>query len=252
MSSTYTWANALTVVGPYVKSIPTATVDAVVCDQLNSFIWKAFPWRWAVFSLTSATSELSLVDGTQDYAIGTTTGGGFYQLLRARITRTDVSPNIVRDKDIVQWLAPNLETKGSVDTVQAVAVLSQNQSTKIRMDCAASVPSGTTYQIDGEMWCLPLKVTTTASVIIAPDQYANVFIEGLKWKYLSLGDDKRAGAMQVDNSGHKTYTGQMGVFMAELQTMVDDYDYGDGFQQRFPSDTLGAGRTGNPGIWGFF
>ena len=248
---TYTWANALAVTAPYVKSIPTTTVDAVVCDQLNSFIWKAFPWRWAVFSLTSATSELSLVDGTQDYAIGTTTGGGFYQLLRARITRTDVSPNIVRDKDIVQWLPPNLETKGSVDTVQAFATLSQNLTTKIRMDCAASVPSGTTYQIDGEYWAQPVKITLTASTIVYPDQYFNVAVEGLKWKYYSLGDDKRAGAMQVDSSGRKTYTGQMGVFMAELQSMIDDEDYGEGFQQRFPGNTLGAGKAGNPGLMGF-
>ena len=250
--SSYTWQNLLDIVKPFIKSIPTSTLDVTVCDQLNAVVWKKYYWPWAVYSLTSSTAELSLVDGQQDYAIGTLTGGGFYQLLRARITRTDVTPNIVRDKDIVQWLAPNLETKGSVDSVQALSTLFQNQTTKIRMDCAASVPSGTAYQIDGEMWCLPIKVTSTSSVIVAPDQYANVFIEGLKWRYYALGDDKRAGVMQVDSSGRKTYTGQMGVFMAELQTMVDDYDYGDGFQQRFPSDSFGSGKAVNTSLYGFF
>lgn len=252
MASTYTWSNLLDIVKPFIKSIPTSTLDVTVCDQLNSFVWKAFPWTWATFSLTSATSQLSLIDGRQDYPIGTTTAGGFYELQRVRITRTDVTPNIVREKDIVQWLAPNVEQQGGIDTIAAVATLGQNLSTQLRLDCAASVPTGTAYQIDGEYWALPIKVTSTASVIIAPDQYANVYIEGLKWKYYQLGDDKRAGAMTVNNDGRKAYTGQMGVFMAELQTMIDDEDYGGGFQQRFPANTMGQGKPGNPGLYGFF
>ena len=239
MASTYTWSNLIDIVKPWIKSIPTSTLDVTVCDQLNSFVWKTFPWTWATFSLTSATSQLALIDGRQDYPVGTTTAGGFYQLLRARITRTDVTPNIVREKDIVQWLAPNVEQEGSIDTIQAVSILSQNLTNQIRLDCAASVPTGTTYQIDGEYWGLPIKVTTTASVIVAPDQYANVFIEGLKWKYYQLGDDKRASE-------------QRAVFMAELQTMIDDEDYGGGFQQRFPANTLGNSRAGNPGLFGFY
>lgn len=252
MASTYTWQDAITFVKPFVKSIPTSTLDVLACDQTNSAIWTAFPWNWATFSLTSATSELSLIDGRQDYPIGTTTAGGFFQLLRARITRTDVTPWVIRDKDILQWLAPNVEQEGGIDTIQAVAIVGQNLTNQIRLDCAASVPTGTAYQIDGEYWAQPIKVTSTGTTIVFPDQYFGVVLEGLRWRYYALGDDKRAGNMQVDSSGRKTYTGQWGVFMAALQDMVDSQDYADGFQNRFPESTLGQGQPGNPGLFGFF
>lgn len=237
MASTYTWANALTLVAPFVKSIPTTTVDAAVCDQLNSFIWKSYPWRWAQFSLTSNSGVLSLVDGTQDYSIGTTTAGGFFQLLRVRITRSDVTPNIVREKDIVSWLAPNLETKGGIDSIEAMALEPVN--TQIRLDRAASVPSGTTYRIDGEYWAQPIKVTSTASTIVFPDQYFDVAVEGLKWKYYQLGDDKRE-------------PGQRTAFMGMLKQMMDDEDYGNGPGQRFADTALGYRSTAGTGLFGVY
>lgn len=238
MASTYTWADAISYVKPFVKQIPTTTLDVLVCDQTNSTIWKAFPWRWAVFSLTSSTGQLDLVDGTQDYSIGTTTAGGFYQLLRVRITRTDITPNVVREKDIVQWLAPNVETQASIDTLQAIAPLSENLTTGLRLDSAASVASGTSYRIDGEYWAQPVKITATSATITFPDQYFNVVLECLKWKYYQLGDDKRAAQ-------------QYAVFNAALKTMIDDEDFGEGMQQRFPGDVLGAGKAGNPGLYGW-
>lgn len=237
MASTYTWANALAVVQPYTKNIPTSTIDAVVCDQTNSFIWKAFPWRWAQFSLTSGSGVLNLVDGTQDYSIGTTTAGGFYQLLRVRITRTDVTPNIVREKDIVNWLAPNVETKGSIDSIEAVALEPVN--TFIRLERAASVPTGTTYRIDGEYWAQPVKVTATSSTIVFPDQYFDVVVEGLKWRYYALGDDSRAPE-------------QRAVFFAMLEQMKEDEDMGNGPGQRFPASSFGTRVTTGPGLFGYW
>lgn len=238
MASSYKWSDALGVVSPYIKSIPTSSVDAVVCDQLNSFIWKSYPWRWAQFSLTSSTQQLSLVNNVQDYAIGTTTAGGFYQLLRVRITRTDTTPNIVREKDIINWLSPNLEVVGAVDTIEAVCFEPVNS--QIRLDRAASVPSGTAYQIDGEYWAQPVKITLTSSVIVFPDQYFDVAVEGLKWKYYQLGDDKREPS-------------QRAIFAGLLNQMKDDEDFGNGPGQRFPSEGLGvrANMVG-PGLFGYY
>jgi hypothetical protein len=225
MASTYTWANALTVIAPYVKSIPTTTLDATVCDQINSFIWKAYPWRWAQATLTSASGVLTLVDGTQDYGIGTTTGGGFYQLLRARITRYDVTPNVVREKNIVNWLAPNLESKGGVDGITTVCY--EPISGGFRLDRAAEVPSGVTLRLDGEYWFQPTKITLTSSTIVFPDSYFDVAIEGLKWKYYQLGDDSRAND-------------QRAVFISALELMKREEDYGDAPGARFPEEGLGV------------
>lgn len=237
MASTYSWSDALSIVAPYIKNIPTSTLNNTVCDQLNSFIWKAYPWRWAQFSLTSASGALDLVDGTQDYSIGTTTGGGFYQLLRVRITRTDVSPVIAREKDIVSWLPPNLETSGAIDSIQVVAFEPVNS--RIRLDRAASVTGSATYRIDGEYWFQPVKVTSSGATIVFPDQYFDVVIEGLKWKFYQLGDDKREPAQRT-------------VFMAMLKQMMDDEDYGGGPGQRFPEGTIGSRSIAGPGLFGYY
>jgi hypothetical protein len=237
MASSYSWADALTVAKPYVSSIPTTAVDVTVADQLNSYIWKIYPWRWAQFSLTSASGVLNLVDGVQDYALGTTTGGGFKQLLRVRITRTDVSPVISREKDIVNWLAPNLEQKGAIDAITAMCY--EPVSGGVRLDRAASVSGSAAYRVDGEYWFQPARVTSTSSVIVFPDQYFDVVIEGLKWKYYQLGNDKREPDQRT-------------VFLAMLAQMVKDEDYGDAPGTRFPADSLGWGKQGNPGLWGYY
>lgn len=237
MALTYIWNDAITAVKPYIKSIPTTTLDVLACDQTNSAIWKAWPWRWAQATLTSASSVLTLVNGQQDYGIGTTTGAGFYQLLRVRITRTDVTPNIAREKDITNWLAPNLEQQGSVDSIQAMCFEPISQG--IRLDCAASVPSGTTFLINGEYWFQPIKITSTASTIVFPDAYFNVVTECLKWKYYQLGDDKRAFA-------------QKSIYDAALDEMVKQEDFGDAPGTRFPEMGLGVARAGNPGLFGYY
>lgn len=237
MSSTYTWSDALNVVKPYIKSIPTSTIDSVVCDQVNALIWKSFPWRWAQFSFTSASGALALVNGQQDYGVGTLSAGGYYAILRARITRTDTTPWIAREKDITNWLAPNLDQSGSIDSIQAIAY--EPVSSGLRLDRAASVSGSATYQIDGEYWAQPLKVTSTATVIVFPDQYFDVAIEGIKWKYYQLGDDSRAAD-------------QRNVFIAMLEAMKQQEDYADAPGTRFPGDAVGASMAGNPGLFGWY
>ena len=249
--ATYTWSDVLTVAKQFVKNIPTTALDSIVCDQVNGLIWRSFYWRWSVASLTSGSGVLNLVDGTQDYAIGTTTGGGFYRLWpgHIRITRTDVTPNIAREKDVVAWLTPNLEVKGSIDSIQAIAYNSVTSG--LRLDRAASVPSGTTYRIDGEYQFLPVKITTTATTVVFPDQYLSVAIEGVKWKYYQLGDDARAGEISTDGSGRLSYTGQLAVFQSELNAMREQEDTGKGDGQRFPGEGIGVGRSGNIGLFGW-
>ena len=211
--------------------------DIQACDQTNAAIWKAYPWRWAQATLTSASSALQLVQGQQDYAIGTLTGAGFYQLLRVRISRTDTTPWIIREKDITNWLSPNLENQGSVDTISALCFEPISQG--LRLDVAAAVSSGTTYQIDREYWFQPIKITSTASIIVFPDVYFDVVTECLKWKYYLLGDDKRAFA-------------QKAIYDAALAEMVAQEDYGAAPGTRFPESGLGVARAGNPGLFGFY
>lgn len=219
-----------------------------VIDQLNSEIWRAGIWRWSLHTLTSASGALALVDGQQDYSIGTTTGAGYYRLWRVRLTRTDVTPNVALDKDIAYGLTPTVDLEGGMDSIQAIGTVPGGTwylnsvlqtETGLRLDRAASVPSGTTYRIDGEYQFAPVKVTSSASTIVFPDQYFTVAVEGLKWKYYQLGDDPRELV-------------QKAAFLGELQKMKDDEDLGDGDEFRFPDSVLGAGRAGNFGLFGWY
>src|SRR5204863_6563393 len=100
MPSTYLWSDLITLVKPWVQGIPTGTIDAIVCDQLNSAIWRAAFWRWSISTLT----PIALLDGIQDYAIA---NADFFRLFRVRLTRTDVTPNADDEKDILESLSPS-------------------------------------------------------------------------------------------------------------------------------------------------
>lgn len=233
MSSTYSWANALTVVGPFIKTIPTTVTDVQICDQINSQIWLKYAWRWAQATLTSASGVLTLVDGVQDYAVGTTSGGGYYKLLHARITRSDVSP--VQTKEfttIANYLAPNLSQQADPLSIDAISFESSTQG--FRLAQTPSVTGNATYRIDGEYHCQPLKITSTATVMSFPDQYFEVVTEGIKAKYYQLGDDPRAVT-------------QMLVFERKLHEMAAAEDF-SGEDNRFPDGGLGIGSNVNIGV----
>mgnify|MGYP001590167969 CR=1 FL=1 len=261
MASTYTWADAITAINPFIKSIPITVGQATIVDQLNSDIWRSGIWQWSIATLTSASGVLALVHGHQDYGVGTTTGAVFYRLWRVRISRTDVSPIVQIDKDITFGLTPTLDLFGSIDSIQAIGPVQAGtwylnsalqSSVGLRLDRAASVTGSATYQIDGEYQYAPIKITSTASVIPFPDQYFSVAIEGLLYKYYKLGDDPRAGTRVTDGRGNVSYSGQLANYMAELQRMKDQEDLGDGAMFRFPESTLGGTRAGNFGMWGWY
>ena len=241
--STYTFQQGVDYVSKLVKGIPTVSLDAIACDSINSIIWRSWYWRWSVTSLTSITA----VQGTQDYSIS---NNDFMRIWRLRLTRTDITPNTIRDIEVLSWIAPNIEQTGTIDTIYAGSYI--DTLAKLRLDKAASVPTGVTWQIDGDYQKLPTKVSATSQVIPFPDHYFDVLVEGLTWKYYKLGDDPRAGEIQADKtSGNRTYTGQLGTFYNALREMMESEGFGYGDSQLFPDSPLGVGRLSNPGLFGW-
>lgn len=239
--SQYQWADVVTYVKPFVKGLPTSTIDTQTCDLVDSIIWKFWFWKWSMTNLTA----ISWVDGQQDYSI---TDGDFYRLYRARFTRTDTTPNIVREKDVVNFISPNLEQTGTIESILSVSY--NYEVGKLRLEKSASVPSGVAVQIDGDYQRTHTKITTTATNLVFPDYYFEVAVEGLKWKYYDLMGSDQAGAVQVDKSSRKaTYTGQRAVFYQALTQMAEAEGMGQGDASRFPDDGLGAARVTNPGIF---
>ena len=223
--------------------MPTTSLDALTCDQVNRKMWVAAPWRWAIVPLTS----ISLSDTNQDFALSNT---DLYRLIRARITRTDSTPDESHPLNVLEWLEPALNYVQGMYAIQACSMVAT--TTTVRLDTAISVPSGVTIQMDGEYQTVPTKITATSSTITFNDEYAETAIEGLKWAYMVLAKDPRAGGMAVNSKGDKTYSGQYAVFMASIEDMKQAEDFGNGENYRFPDDSLGVGRytSGNPFGWG--
>jgi len=53
MASTYSWSDILTFVKPYVRDMPTSTLDAQACDRVNRTMWRHYFWNWSIADLTS-------------------------------------------------------------------------------------------------------------------------------------------------------------------------------------------------------
>jgi hypothetical protein len=243
MPSTYTPADTLALCSGYIRqmSIP-ATVTTIMLDQVASGFHTYQPdWVWTTFALTPIT----LVDGTQDYSPGV--ADGIYRLLHLRINRTDITPNQSRPIDIVEHLEPDLGTKGNQETIKCATYLSQTN--KIRLETAVGLSGATTLTLEGEYQIVPTKITA-ARLNIAytfPDHYIDVMTEGLLYKLYKYTDDDRAGIVQVDKFGNRTYTGQLAVWMSEMQKCAEKEDVGSGQAQRFPETPLGVMRGGYPG-----
>jgi len=235
MASTYTWDNILTFVKPYVRDIPTGDINVLAIDRINRTMWKRFFFHWTLADLTA----ISLSDGAQDYAIA---DSDFYRPFRLRLTQTDVTPDASNDVDILEFLPPQLNVQGGLYDVRAMSVI---KTTSIRLDRAASITGSTTMQIDGEYQTVPTKITATSSTIVFPDDYVDVAQEGLKWAYMVLRGDNRAGGVAFDPRGLRSFTGQYAVFMSLLDDMAKAEDTIPE-PVRFPSDTMGTARaTGN-------
>lgn len=237
--STYTYTNVVSQIQPLVKNAPVSSIQIVTADIVNSIVWAAYPWRWSLGSIT----PVALVDGTQDYT-GIPTD--YFRLVRARITRTDTTPDQYNEIIVVRNLVPEL-TKAGFDSLSSVAV--DGATSKFRLNCAASVPTGITLQIDAEYQKLVTKVASMSTVIVIPDQYMNVVAEGMLWWFYRLLGDTREGGLMTDKRGNSHYSGQMGVFYDALIFMREAEEWGAG-DSVFPSDPLGAYRSSTPNLFG--
>lgn len=223
------------------KQVREPDVDVTIADTVNSMMWIAFEWRWTQGSITS----IPLVNGTQDYAIPNT---DFYRLLRARITRTDITPHAFNDVGITQWLPPELQMTGASPT-DFRTVCFEPALQKIRLDKAAQIASPVTMQIDGEYQKMPTKVTSLSQSPFMPDVYFQTYSEGVLWKMFVYMEDSRAGGLVIDGQGQRKYTGQLSVFMDAFTAMLRAEDYQDSSAQRFPDSAFGQGRASYPGLF---
>lgn len=240
MPFTYTYTNAITHVGYFVKNMPTVNVQTIICDVVQSIIWRAYPWRWTLGAVTT----VNLADGVQDFS-GTPTD--FMKMVRARVTRTDTTPDVYNDILIVRWLPPELSTRFGWSDITSVCY--EPTIDKFRLNAAISLPTGVTAKLDFEYQKNPTKVTALGSAMLTPDHYFDVFCAGLTWQFYKFADDPRAGALVADRQGNVKASGSMGEFYDLLFWMRESEDWGAG-DTIFPENPLGGYRAGQPGLFG--
>ena len=233
----YTPNDIYTAVADYVKAVPTASMQYVAFDQCHSAIWRAYPWSWTLKTLTA----IALVDGTQDYTVA---DSDYMRLVNARITKTDITPHRFQELSVTKFLPPELNVKKSWGNFK---LISWNQATqKMRLEGAAQVDAGSTYQIDGEYQYTPTKQTssTWSTSLLFPDWYVSTFVEGYLYYLYKFTDDSRAGGVVTDGQGNHNYSGQLAKFYNELNSMAMSEDSNAGQQFVFPSDPIGMSMNG--------
>lgn len=225
----YSATDALNYIKEFVKSIPSPNSQNLAFNAVGSIMYVHRPWRWTLGALT----PISLVDNIQDYTVS---NGDLFRPLKLRLRRTDTDPDEYRAVDLVDHLEPDLVKMGW-NTVQLISY--QPQSQKIRLQFTVGLGAGQAIQIEGEYQKTPVRLTASSASFWFPDQYFQVFLEGLLWQFYRLSDDLRAGSAQKMN-GRMVFSGQLGVFMTMLDQMAVAEDFGSGESFTFPSTVLGV------------
>jgi hypothetical protein len=230
----------------YIKDLPITAIDAEACDQVSSTMYIEAFWRWTLQNITPAS--IPLVDGTQDYSVPT----NLYRMWRARIVRTDTTPDQYNEIGVKEFLPPDLNP-ASPWIMRAMC--HEESLGKLRLEQAASISTGETYELQGEYQLNPTKITslTLGDPFWFPDVYFPVFCEGLKWKLFEYADDARAGTVTIDRHGNRQTTGQAGKFYFALDMMKQAEDFGSGDSSEFPDEPFGVSSFNGMGsIYGAF
>lgn len=239
--STYVYQDAVDFCQHLVKGIPVSNISAFAVDQINSMFWKAYPWGWTRDTLT----PVSLVDGTQDYAVDAADTNKIWRLTGARITYTSISPTQYRDLRIMRHIEPYLASKISWPSFQLISY--EVEIDKYRLEAAVSIPSNVTLRLDGEYQLFPPKITSLSQTIQFPDYHMNVFCDGLLWMLYRLADDERAGTAIKTPSGVQ-YTGQMGIFYDGIVMTKEAEEHGAG-DTIYPETSIGGEVSMGISLW---
>lgn len=242
----YTLQQAVDLVKLLSRNVPLTGVDSQLVDLVDSIMYRYYPWKFAQKTMTA----IPLVDAQQDYSIAGVTD--WYRPVYLRITKTSTTPDQYQSLDIMSHLEPELQVKTAFPFFSSIAVI--DETTKVlRLATAASVPSGTTLQIEGAYQVIKTQIEDAqlaGSSAWIPEHYFDVLVEGLKWKVWQMVDDPRAGSVVVDRRGNRQYTGQLGVFWDALQDMAAAEDAGDGMATMTPAEPLAEYARGAPTVYG--
>ena len=212
MSSTYTAQFAADYVTTFIKGMPFDNVSVQVLDDVNKMMWMAAPWRWTLGAFTNVT----LLNNTQDYTVALPSD--FLYLQTAYGTTADGNP------PNIYYVESYLNPGGKLGIPSRVAVVSGSPggSGTFRVSPQpGTVPAGETiislYKKQAPL--ITPANANNAGVLVFDDEWFWVYVSGVLYFAYLYGDDQRAGGAQMGANGQVQFTGQRGVFEANLQIM---------------------------------
>jgi hypothetical protein len=177
MAKTYTYSDAITIVGAALPSLKVAAHGATMADEVNGLIWNFADFGFTLGEMT----PFYLVPATQDYFSPLVTiPSDFIGLRSAELHWTDGSST--------RFLHPLLPRRGAENTVREelptlMAYLPETETIRLYPQPPASLPSGQYIVTNIRYKKQPTKVTTSTLISVLPfdDRYFPVFQAGLRW-----------------------------------------------------------------------
>lgn len=216
MASTFTAGQAFDYAKTMVKSMPLEKVQVQILDAVNKIMWMAAPWRWTIGNFPN----IDLLDNTQDYTV--TLPDDFMYLIAAYIT--DQANGLPRPLA----LEPFLPLGGLRGQPNRLTIILDDDDDADDIARVSPVPG--TVPDDSTIISLYKKNAptiepnniNTEGILLIPNEWKWVFDSGVLYYAYLFGDDQRAGGAQIDpGSGKITFTGQRGVFEANIQQMKE-------------------------------
>lgn len=215
---TYKVQDGLTLAQKLAKGVPFTNIDNTICDIVSATMYKFYPWRDTLAVIPAGTYPL--VDGQQDYSLGAIT---MMRPTQFWLVRTDTSPNEVININVAKNLTIDLIPKSPL-AVRSASL--QAGILKLRLESAVQIPSGTSWELQGEYQPHPTKISDLQDGFWFADEYLEVFAKGLVYWAYRLADDSRMGSMQSQD-GRAVYTGALAEFMQAIQDMAAAEDFGN-------------------------
>jgi hypothetical protein len=225
----YTYAQALNIVGGQLKAITEDKYAAVACNLATTKVWMAKDWRESLATLP----PFYLIPGEQDHGPPLpTVPEDFQGLRRAQIQRytgeviAELSPT--QNLNEVYW--PGVPNRISYEAVKRCFRLYPR------------VPQGfcaPNYFVTGTYKTLPTQITnaTLNTALPLKDEYFNVWLESLRYAFYVLSGDPKAGQVTVQQ-GRRSANGQLARMLMEIEDAAGNEGINDGDHAIHPSEGL--------------
>ncbi len=211
MAATYRPIDAFDYVKTMVKNLPLESVGPAILDRVNKIMWMAAPWRWTLGSFT----EVTLASNTQDYVVALP--ADFLYVVTSWLNEGESGRPIT----VVPILPTNVGAVGFPNELAVTGTAGVNGVARVRPK--PGTITGATYKIYSLYKKTAPSITNknqvTAGVLLFDDEWFWVFESGVLWMAYMYADDARAGTATTDATGRWQFTGQRGVFEANLSLM---------------------------------